>query len=93
VNITVYKIRDTATGLFSTGGIRPKWTKCGKTWSSVGSVKSHLTLITQGDWDYDARAYAHHDIPTSWEVVPFTYQSTEDKPFSAAELAARPAKK
>ena len=41
----LYKIRNKDTGLFSTGGIDPRWTKLGKTWNSIGTFKSHLTLV------------------------------------------------
>jgi hypothetical protein len=41
----LYKIRNKETGLFSTGGISPNWTKLGKTWNSIGTFKSHLTLV------------------------------------------------
>lgn len=41
----LYKIRNKKTGLFSTGGVAPRWTKLGKTWNSIGTFKSHLTLV------------------------------------------------
>lgn len=41
----LYKIRNKETGLFSTGGVAPRWTKLGKTWNSIGTFKSHLTLV------------------------------------------------
>ena len=37
----VYKIKR-LDGLFSTGGCTPEFTKTGKTWSSIGHVKTHL---------------------------------------------------
>ncbi|CAB4131425.1 hypothetical protein UFOVP276_194 [uncultured Caudovirales phage] len=37
----VYKIRR-PDGLFSTGGCEPRFTKAGKTWRSIGHVKTHL---------------------------------------------------
>lgn len=40
-----YKIMDKDTGLFSTGGMDPKWTTKGKTWNSIGHVKSHFKLF------------------------------------------------
>ena len=34
-----FKILDTVTGLYSTGGCKPDWTKEGKAWNSMGQVK------------------------------------------------------
>ncbi len=39
----VYKIQN-KNGLFSTGGTCPSFTKDGKMWTRLGSLKSHLTL-------------------------------------------------
>ncbi len=43
--MTLYKIRDRATGLFSTGGRRPGWNKKGKYWNSMGTLRAHLSLV------------------------------------------------
>ena len=37
-----YKIRSKTTGLYSTGGMSPRFNKVGKTWSHIGHVKNHL---------------------------------------------------
>jgi hypothetical protein len=42
---TVYKIRNKDTGLFSTGGTYPRWTKAGKVWKQKGHLTVHLTMI------------------------------------------------
>lgn len=60
----VFKIIDTKTGLYSTGGSHPRWTTTGKTWSSLGQIKSHLTQYEK--WYSKDRA-----IPLQWEVVVF----------------------
>lgn len=44
----VYKVQDMQTGLFSTGGYRPNWTKNGKIFSRLSTVKSHLRIM-RGD--------------------------------------------
>lgn len=62
----VYKIRDTNTGLYSNGLVRPSnkettvgWSKKGKMWTSEALVKKHLMkCITDA-----------HGIPDNWEVV------------------------
>lgn len=43
----VYKIRN-KDGLFSTGGMRPTWTKQGKVWQQLGHVHSHIQQLTTG---------------------------------------------
>lgn len=40
-----YKIRNPRTGLYSTGGSRPSWTKSGKTWTGIGHLRNHLGLV------------------------------------------------
>ena len=63
---TIFKIRHIGTGLFSTGGTEPRWTKRGKTWATLGYVKSHLSLID------DCRGYYRKPHPyVDCEVVTF----------------------
>lgn len=47
---TVYKIRRTSDGLFSTGGLAPRWTRSGKAWPSIGALKCHLAQFREGGW-------------------------------------------
>ena len=44
----VYKVQDMQTGLFSTGGYCPNWTRNGKIFSRLSAVKSHLRIM-RGD--------------------------------------------
>lgn len=57
----VYKIRDKNTGLFSTGGMRPKWNANGKSWTTLGYARSHI-----GQLNTD---YTPADIYKNAEVV------------------------
>ncbi len=41
----VYKIRNTITGLYSMGGITPRFNKCGKIWKTLGHLHSHLSQL------------------------------------------------
>lgn len=41
---TFYRIQDSETGLFSTGGENPNWTKNGKIWKITG-LRKHTALI------------------------------------------------
>jgi hypothetical protein len=43
----IFKIRDTATGLFSMGGHSPRWTKKGKAWTNIGHVKNHINNLSR----------------------------------------------
>jgi hypothetical protein len=61
----VYKVRDKQTGLFSTGGCYPKFTKKGKTWKALNHVRTHLTLYR-----------TCHKVPASWEIVEYEYTLT-----------------
>ena len=47
-----YKIRNPS-GEYSSGGNPPKFTKRGKAWSTLGHLKSHLTMLSE----YQRRAY------------------------------------
>jgi len=89
----VYKIRDKKTGLFSTGGQNPKWTRNGKAWSSEGSLKSHLTQHVQGVYDYNLRSYRTVKVPKNWEIVEYEYVCNQMNTYPASVLAERPAKK
>lgn len=40
--LKVYKIQSKTTGLFSTGGTSPRFSRIGKTWSNIGHLKTHL---------------------------------------------------
>lgn len=75
---TIYKIQDKNTGLFSQGavmrkykddhefGARVRWSKKGKEWKSVETVKAHLIKCIQGG-----------GIPDSWEILEFTQQPSK----------------
>jgi hypothetical protein len=43
---SLYKIRSKKTGLFSTGGQWPKWSKLGKIWTVRGHISSHFTGLS-----------------------------------------------
>lgn len=54
--ITIYKIRSRVTGLYSTGGGTPGWSKKGKTWNQRGHVSNHL----HGLYPAGKRTYIEH---------------------------------
>jgi hypothetical protein len=45
IQYSIYKVRDKETGLFSTGGMFPRWKKGGKTWEKKGHLSSHFNLV------------------------------------------------
>ena len=45
MNTLVYRIKRKSDGLYSTGGSCPRFTKKGKTWSSIGNLKNHLNMV------------------------------------------------
>lgn len=56
----VYKIRNSE-GLFSTGGMRPRFTKQGKMWQQLGHVHGHISQLTT--------VYTPADIYKDAEIV------------------------
>ena len=46
-NKKLYMIRNTETGLFSTGGSYPTFATKGKMWTTTGALTSHIKLVTK----------------------------------------------
>lgn len=66
----VYRIRHKPTGLFSTGGTGPRFTKKGKSWSCLAHVRLHLA---QFKWSNgNGWAWPYKDC----EVVTYGYVET-----------------
>jgi len=74
-----FKILDTNTGLFSTGGYEPNWTEKGKTWNTIGLVISSLKLYKRG-----FGRHKNNPIPDNWSVVVF--ETTAIRDFVAKDL-------
>lgn len=67
--MNIFKIRDRETGLFSTGGMSPGWSKKGKTWTARGHVTSHLTQFNSNPYGRGrATTYDNADV-VEFEVV------------------------
>lgn len=43
----MFKIVNTQTGLYSSGGRTPRWEKEGRVWQSFGSVQEHIRALDQ----------------------------------------------
>jgi hypothetical protein len=67
-----YKVRDKATGLYHKGGVYSVWSKTGKTWTTLGKLRSMLTMninngTSMSDWEI-----------IEYEVVEKTVKSVND---------------
>lgn len=67
----LYKLRDMSTGLYSTGGYYPRWTKSGKVWHTIGTLKTHLKNIVR---------YSKAPVSPLWEVVELHIVESERYP-------------
>jgi hypothetical protein len=64
----IHMIRRNSDGLYSTGGMSPRFTKDGKVWSQLGHLKNHLR-----QFDYDYNLYPYKDC----SVVSFRLDMVE----------------
>ena len=65
---TIYKIRRNSDGLYSSGGIYPKFTENGKTWTQRGHVTSHLSQLTE---------FTKNKVYTNCDVVEYQVFESE----------------
>lgn len=81
-----YKIKDSTTGLYSTGGGCPNWTSHGKTYSTVAHAKAAITAWLKAErWRvYYGEPKKEVLIPRSWQIVEFVI--TETNVWNAEEL-------
>ena len=85
--LKVFKILDTQTGLYSTGGYTPSWTDDGKTYRTKAQVSAALKLYTRGSTSWPVKATqkaveqiqknARREVPESWVVVEFELKSVK----------------
>lgn len=78
----LFKIIDTNTGLFSDGGVHPTFSKKGKTWKTIGALKSHLVMVRDG-LKYNKK---NIKTPLNWTVVELRYELAEEITHLAANL-------
>lgn len=99
MELKVFKIKDSVTGLFSTGGMSPNWTKRGKTWNQINHVKTHLRQHCSYKVIKPATPPRFHDsvkdyktmtnnIPSNWIIVEMTMDGvkSEVKEYPAKDL-------
>ena len=75
-----YKIRNKKTGLYSKGSTdvvysynSSSWSKTGKTWDTLGKLRSHLTMVREA-----MKRISSHASFDDWEIV--TYEVNELPP-------------
>lgn len=47
--MTIYRVRNTRTGLYSRGGLYVRWTKRGKIWTTKGALKNHFNRVLRSN--------------------------------------------
>ena len=74
----IYRIRDTATGLYSKGGSDANvdsghscWSKKGKVWTGLGPLRMHLNQFLSDGY------CKKKGIPSTWEVIEYELIETE----------------
>jgi len=59
-----FKVRDRSTGLFLNDGIgSPRWSKKGKTWSTIGHPRSAFHFALE--------SWVVKTVPANWEIIVF----------------------
>lgn len=84
--MNLYKIRHKVTGLFSKGGETPSWSKKGKTWSSLGHLKRHISGVV------DSRYHYMKDM-VNWEIIEIEVSETLKSIGTAQDIAMEKVRK
>ena len=61
----MYKIQRKSDGLFSTGGVHPRWNTIGKTWNLARHVVSHLRQLS----NWRNQQYSNDCVIVEFELV------------------------
>lgn len=78
----VYRVKNLDTGLFSLGGLHPRWGKKGKLWTGEGPIKSHFRLIETEWWSFDKKEYYWNkvkDVYKNCVVIEANFETGEVK--------------
>lgn len=69
----VFRVKNLRTGLYSTGGYHPHWSKNGKLWTSKGALKNHFNLANGESYhpphDFAVVGYHLVDVPNQIEPI------------------------
>lgn len=77
MTVKVYKVKDSNTNKYSTGGMTPGWTSRGKVWNGLGAVKAHLRQFVS---DAEYRKHYKNSIPDNWIVLEITDSGINEIP-------------
>ncbi len=74
----MYRIRMLDTGLFSKGGIRPRFSKVGKVWTSSGALTNHLVQFADkylekqdSHWQIEEFDFDAGTVKTVWSPLSY----------------------
>ena len=71
MNPVIYKIRNKVTGLWSKGGSYPRWGNPGKTWLTIGQLRTHITSVINSGYSVNF---------SEWEVISYQVTELDSKP-------------
>ena len=74
-----YKIKNTITNEYSSGGSHPHFSNKGKVWKSLGQLRSHLAMLKPHGSDKVGRFHLYDDC----EII--EYELTEKQTISMVE--------
>ena len=69
----VYKVRHAETKLFRQAGVRTYWNKVGKTWDTLGKLRTMITCAINED------RTCNHDFG-NWEVIEYEVIEKQSRP-------------
>ena len=75
----IYKVRNKVTGKFSTGGISPSFTNKGKSWSSIGPLKTHLRQISSRNYFNDCEVVEYQMVENATTPLNQFYSKEQQK--------------
>jgi hypothetical protein len=75
----IFKIKHKETGLYSKGGQWPTWSKKGKTWNSLGHLKTHIQNVM------DFRRTKLEEF-AKWEIIEIEIQENVVGSYTALDI-------
>jgi hypothetical protein len=77
--VEMYRIKDTKSGLYSSGGMVPKFTRYGKVWKRRSDIVSHLRSFAE----------TTGPVPATWQVEVVRATVTDRTNFIARDVAIK----
>lgn len=86
---SVFKIKNTQTGLFSTGGAYPHWNKNGKVWNRLATLNAHLAIVESSHNKYsDAVVVEYEFVEKAQHYIFDLIRATEDRKIAKEQARA-----